>query len=418
VSSDGATQQGGIRSVLREAPEFRWLWLSQMSSAIGDGILTVGITAYILGDEGISTLGLVLGSNALGFILLSLPAGLLSDRYQRQRLLIVALVLRCVSVLLLALTATVDDAVPYWLVLTFVEGAGRALNWPAYQALVADLLPSDLRRAGNSLGAASLQATGVVGPTLGGVLVTLAGARPTLVADGVLFAVASVPLLLLPARDGHGGGQSSAEDVAEVITVVRRRRWLSASIFSNGLQLTLVIPAVYLIVPLVAARSGPSTYGLLLATQSAGAVVATVIASRWEPRRRGLASYCALSALALPLLSGAVTDAVFPLYVSLFLCGIGVTLYTTYWFTAIQDGVPPRVLGRVIGLTSVTSLTPVGYALIGILLDRTEIWVVSILAGVGLAISIAVPLSVRGGMEMRRKVTARRSARTGGSTAA
>lgn len=66
VSSDGTTQQGGIRSVLRGAPAFRWLWLSQMSSAVGDGILTVGITAYILGNDGISSLGLVLGSNALG----------------------------------------------------------------------------------------------------------------------------------------------------------------------------------------------------------------------------------------------------------------------------------------------------------------------------------------------------------------
>jgi MFS family permease len=410
LDRDGGTAGSGIGSVLRRAPDFRRLWLSQMFSAVGDGILAVGITAHILTSHGISSLGLVLGANGLGFIALSLPAGLLSDRFPRRVLLVAALVLRCACVFLLVLFSALGDALLPWLVLMSLEGAGRALNWPAYQALIADLLPVDLRRAGNSLGAASLQATGVVGPMLGGVAVALAGPLPTLLADGMLFLAAALPLLLLPAGEGHGQGRSAAEDVTEAVAVVRRRRWLSASIFSNGLQLTLVTPAVYLILPLVARRSGPSTYGLMLATQAAGAVVATVVAARWEPRRRGLVAYGGLSALACPLVASAVTDSVLPLFVSLFLCGIGLTFYTTYWFTAIQDGVPARLIGRVIGLTSVTSLTPLGYVLIGILLSRVDIWVVSTLAGVALAVSIAGPLSVRGGMELRRAATSRRSA--------
>jgi len=350
----------------------------------------------------VDDLGLVLGANSLGFMLLSLPGGLLADRIRRGLLLVIALTVRASSVVALVLVSLSDFHLVPWLILMFVEGTGRALNWPAYQSMVADLLPDAFRQAGNALGAASLQATGVVGPMLGGVLVTFTGTTPTMLIDAGVFGLALVTLMRIsqrPMTDGQCGSIRGV--IVEPVRVLRHRPWLTASIISNGIQLTLVIPAVYLILPLVARRYGSGGYGMMLATQAAGSFIATFLAARWRPRRRGIVAYSALSSLGVLLSCVVVTDSVLVVFASLLLSGIGVTLYTTYWYTAIQDEVSAERMGGVIGLTSVFSLGPLGFASTGYLLSTVDLWVVSLLADLALCVAIVLPLTMPGGTELR-----------------
>jgi MFS family permease len=95
--------KGNLRSALRHR-DFRWLWLGQSASSLGDQLSVVAIAALVIGaGHGASGLGLVLAGRSLALVLFMVAGGIVGDRAQRTHVMLAADAVRVLAVAALAL---------------------------------------------------------------------------------------------------------------------------------------------------------------------------------------------------------------------------------------------------------------------------------------------------------------------------
>jgi len=133
--------------------DFRLLWMGQSVSLIGDGIYLVAIAwlVYDITNEP-GALALVGLAWALPMILALLFSGVLSDRFERRRLLVLSDLVRGAAIAAIAVL-TLTGVVELWqvVVLVVVYGIGEALFQPAFSAIVPDVVPREQLLQANSL---------------------------------------------------------------------------------------------------------------------------------------------------------------------------------------------------------------------------------------------------------------------------
>ncbi len=154
---------------------FRWLWLAVLISWIGTWMQTVG-AQWLLVDEpnAAALVSLVQAAGTLPMMLLALPGGVLADSFDRRWLLItVQGYLFVVALLLAVLTAAGLMPPALLLAFTFALGVGAAVQIPAWQAMMPELVPTDTVAGGGQVGPGQRQ-PGLCGRTGAG----RAGDRP------------------------------------------------------------------------------------------------------------------------------------------------------------------------------------------------------------------------------------------------
>ena len=134
----------------------------------------------LLADAGGSaaTLGIIGFLNTIPNLAFALPAGVLADRFDRRRVLLVFQAANMgVAVALAVLWATGDLSVFLMGVLAFLGGTFGTLSFPAFQAYLASTVPEEDLESAVALNSLSLQVARFVGPAIAGVL--LASVNPS-----------------------------------------------------------------------------------------------------------------------------------------------------------------------------------------------------------------------------------------------
>jgi MFS family permease len=154
-------------------PLFRALWIAAVASNIGTWMQNVG-AAWLMTSLAPSPamVALVQAATTLPVFLVGLPAGAVADVVDRRRLLLVTQGwMLCAAALLGALTLL--NAITPWslLLLTFALGLGAAMNAPAWQAIIPELVhPRELKPA-VTLNGVGYNVARALGPALGGAVV-------------------------------------------------------------------------------------------------------------------------------------------------------------------------------------------------------------------------------------------------------
>ncbi|MEU2777346.1 MFS transporter, partial [Streptomyces sp. NPDC007162] len=271
------------------APVFRALWIAQFVSNVGTWMQTVGAQWLLLG-HGATLVTLVQTASSLPVVLLALPSGVLADRFDRRRLLVVAQFAMCAVATVLAVLAFADALGPGpLLALTFLLGCGTALMGPAWQAIQPELVPREQLGGASALGAVNMNLARAIGPAVGGVLVAAAGAGWTFAFNAVSFLGIVVVLLLWKRPAVPPVPAARRESFVTALYAARRYVWNAPGVRRVLLRTALFIPgaaAVWSLLPLVAGDSlhlGSGGYGLLLAAVGIGAVSGAFLL----PRIRG-----------------------------------------------------------------------------------------------------------------------------------
>src|SRR5215813_6686641 len=150
-------------------PIFRALWIATVASNIGTWMQDVGESWLMVS--------------------LALPAGALADVVDRRRLLLITQSWMLVSAAAMGLLTLAGMATPWLLlVLTFTLGLGTAMNGPAFQAILPEIVPRQEIPAAVTLARVAVNVSRAVGPALGGLLVAAAG-------PGVVFLLNAVSFL-------------------------------------------------------------------------------------------------------------------------------------------------------------------------------------------------------------------------------
>ncbi|HVE98580.1 MAG TPA: MFS transporter [Mycobacteriales bacterium] len=386
--------------------DFRLLWLGQSISAIGDMIFPVAIAVRVL-DEGGSAgdLGLVLAARSLSLVLFVVVGGVVADRLRRTRVMVGADVLRAAAALVLAVSPG-DLSVMSLAAVTFVIGSGEAFFRPAYGAIVPSVVPADRLAAANGVTSVALNSAHIIGPAIAGVLVATVGWRTAFAVDGLTFLVSLATLVRIqePAVVRTGERTSAVRDALAGIRAVRERPWILAVLLYFSVHLMVSLAPVIVLRPVIVAdRFGDrALLGVLLAAFGAGAVVGGVLATRWRPRRAGVAAMCGLLPLAATMLALAYSPYLWLVVLAEFLGGIGIEVFQVNWITAVQRDVPRHLLARVVSLDWMMSLglMPLGFALTGPVTDAVGEQAVLVVAAAVAVLGLVV-LVVPGAAEFR-----------------
>ncbi|HEX6203662.1 MAG TPA: MFS transporter, partial [Thermoanaerobaculia bacterium] len=170
-------------------PLFRSLWLATLASNLGTWLQNVG-AAWLMTELTTSPVlvALVQAATSLPMFLLALPAGALADVYDRRRLLLLAQGWMLVVAALLAALTLAGTMTP-WLLLaaTFALGLGAAVNQPAWQAIIPELVPREELAPAVALGSVGFNLARAAGPALGGAIVATAGPGANFLLNALSF---------------------------------------------------------------------------------------------------------------------------------------------------------------------------------------------------------------------------------------
>lgn len=357
--------------------DFRIFWIGQLVSHIGDWMLTVGggwITARLTSSA--TSLAMVASIATLPMILLMLSAGVVADRYERRKvMLITQVLLLALSLLGAAVVAAERITVGLMCVWYLLLGAILSLNSPARQALLADLVPAAHLASAVSLRGAAFYGAQLVGSALAAALLAFAPLYWIFIVNALTFLPLIYGLMVISPRPTAAQAKRS---VRGSLGDGLRYAWRSDSVRTLLGVMALVsicilpFPQVFWPVFVEQAIAG-SERDLAVLTSGAGlgALLGFLAFSRVrEGARRGVAlGAAALIACALAGLSVTSSRAVATGLAALMAFGIGLMLGALS--TLLQLATSDALRGRVMGLSEIllVGITPVAAITIGVGVD-------------------------------------------------
>jgi MFS family permease len=264
---------------------FRWLWLGVFISYIGTWMQTVGAQWLLVDSPNAATLvSLVQVANTLPVMLLALPGGVLADSFDRRWLLFTVQVYFFVVGMLLAVLTFAGKMPPALLLaLTFAIAIGAAVQLPAWQATIPELVPRTQLRAATRLEMVGVNVARAGGPALAGVVIASFGV-PVVFALNALSVVFLTTALLFWRR--RSTGLETRERFVPALRAGGRYVWHEPVVRRILLRATLfVMPgmALWALLPVVASQRlglGAAGYGALFGALGLGAIVAALVLGR------------------------------------------------------------------------------------------------------------------------------------------
>jgi MFS family permease len=396
--------------------DFALLWTGMTVSLIGDGILLVALTwqTYEL-SRSPSTLGWIAAAYVAPMAVVLLGGGVLTDRFERRKLMIAADLIRVVSVGAIGALAIAHDLRLWQLAsLAALTGIGDALFAPAFGSIVPEIVPRELLVEANSLDQFVRPVSNVIGPALAGVLIAGAGVGTAFVVDAATFMVSTATALRLTPRPFAQVEERSAwRELGEGFAFVRARTWLWATLLVSAI--VMVGPSArYVLLPHLVKNelhATASALGLVYASMAAGSIVAAFAYGQLGLVRRYVLVMYASWAVALLVIAGyGVAGNVAQLVALGFVAGLGIAFGQATWGTMMHRLVPREVLGRVTSLDWLfgTSLMPMWFVAIGFVADGVGVRATLIAAGLISGITTMLfPLLVPGIRDPERDTTAR-----------
>ena len=351
---------GGLR-----APFYRY-WVSGFLADFGDGVRLAAfplLAAQLTRSP--AAVAAVTAVQGLPWLLLGSGLGVLVDRADRRRLMVMVDIARTAVIMALA-AAIVMHGAGLWLVYltAFVTGIGSALRDTAAVTCVPRLAgPADLEAANARVIAGQIVGNELAGPAAGGWLFGVAAVLPFAV-NASTMGLAILLLLTLPAVFGPVPGERASRSPGSVLGSVRHElgeglRWLrqhrdvrdvtlAAGVISAADASWFAVLVLYVVQVL---GRPPGTYGLLVAVGAVGGVIAGGLGARlarWLGPWRSLVSaglVLAATQAALGLTSSVVIAAAM-----LFASSAAFALFNMTAITMRQRQVPAALLGRVTSL--------------------------------------------------------------------
>ncbi|MBB5984629.1 MFS transporter [Sphingobium lignivorans] len=397
--------QASLPSSPLRLPLFRAVWMASLASNFGGLVQSVG-ASWTMASMGASAemVALVQSSVSLPIVLLSLWAGAVADNLDRRKVMLCAQSFMLVASVILALAAWAGLLTPWALLgFTFLIGCGTAVNGPAWQASVGEMVPRPMLPEAVALNSMGFNIARSLGPAIGGAIVAVAGAAAAFATNAVSY----VGLILVLARWKPDRPPRTLPRESLGLAMLAGVRYVS---LSPAIRIVLVraiifgVPgaAIPAMMPLVARdliAGGPLTYGILLGAFGIGAV-GGALASRRLRSRFSTEMIVRLASLAVA--TGACLTAflgyLLPTLVALALAGGGWVLALSTFNVSVQMASPRWVVARALALYQMAAFggLAAGSWLFGVLADHhgvaAALAIASVVQLLGLALAFLMPL--------------------------
>ena len=359
---------------------YRLFFGGQTVSLVGTWITRVATSWLVYRLTGSELLlGLVAFAGQIPLLLIAPFGGVLGDRWDRRRILIVTQVLSALQSLALALLVFSDRiTVPLLIGLQIVQGVINAFDTPARQAFVVEMVeePDDLPNA-IALNSSMFNASRIIGPTIAGVLIAAVGEAWCFLLDTFSYVAVIFSLLAMRVarRDRSGTRPHMFDELRAGFRYVAGFAPVAALLGQVALVSIMGMPYAVLM-PVVAGEvlhGGPHTLGLLMTAVGAGALLGTVyLAARHTVLGLGRVIAVATVTLSVGLIAFSFSNTLAVSLAILPFVGAGMMLQAASANTILQTIVDEKMRGRVMAFYSMAVLgtQPIGSLMAGALADR------------------------------------------------
>ena len=356
-----------FRDVFRNE-NLRRLELAWAASIVGNWAYLVAVSVYAYGVGGQAAVGLILLLRLVPAALIAPFAGLLADRYRRERVLLVTNLLRVVLISAAAACVFLDapPAVVYGL------AVAAAIATTPFRSAQAALTPS-LARSPSELTAANAVASTVeslaafAGPAIAGLLLAVASTGTVFALTAALVAVSTLFVLRIHAPESKQRRELAASTIASEALVGFRTvlgeptlrvlvgLFTAQTFVAGAVQVYLVVSAIELL------DLGEAGVGYLNSAMGIGALVGGLLAfSLTGARRLSPAFMLGVVLWGVPLILLGIWQSIAPALLLFALLGVGNSLVDVAAFTLVQRAVPDEILARVFGVIQMLWLGSVG----------------------------------------------------------
>ncbi|HEX9705687.1 MAG TPA: MFS transporter [Gemmatimonadales bacterium] len=378
---------------------FRLFFFGQAVSLTGTWMQTVaqGWLVLLLTDSPFYV-GLVSALGSLGVLLFSLYAGVVADRTDKRRAILITQTLQMLQALALAILVWTDTVtVGSVMALAAFLGVVSAFDIPIRQSFVIDMVGKDDLLNAIALNSSVFNATRVLGPAVAGVVIGKLGIVWCFVlnAFSYLAVLRNLAAMELPPPPSVAPTGSAWAGFREIVAFVRGDARVTALIVLTGVLSVFGFP--FLIMMPVFARDvlkvGAEGYGVLMASVGLGAMVGALgIAaySRWLPR--GRLQLAGGTAFGLLVALFAVSRSFALAVLLLGLAGCAMIVNNALTNTMLQTLVPDHLRGRVMGFYSLVfvGMGPLGAFQAGVFAERFGAPMAVGFGGVACALAVAL----------------------------
>ncbi|HEX6354589.1 MFS transporter [Actinophytocola sp.] len=377
-------------------------WSAMAVSQTGTAVTVVALplVAVTTLDASAFEVSLLTAATYLAWAVIGLPAGVFVQRLPLRGTQVAMDLVRAVAIASVPVTWWLGHlTMPHLVAAALVISLANVVFDVGNQTFLPSIVSRDELTARNSLVSATYSTTALGGPSLGGIVVQVLGAVPTLLVDAVSFVVSAVLLRGLP----RGSAQATERPAMGAMIregwrfvarhpVMRPCMWgATADNFANG-ALMAIIP-VFLVRDL---HASPVLVGLLIAADGVGSLIGAAIAPRLTARLGSARALMvaafggAAAALLMPLGHGVWGMVAFAVANVGF--GMGVVVFSINARTHRQVASPPELLSRVIATVRFVSwgAIPFGALLGGAVASaigpRGGLWVACLLTLAGPAV--------------------------------
>ena len=339
-------------------PDFRLLWASAFTSSVGTWMQTVAQNWLVLTMTGsASWLGFAAFLQETPFLLFSLFGGVLADRRDRRRILLLSQVVQLSSAFLLAgLIFTNHIQVWMILVLAVVVGFAQSFGGPAYQALVPTLVDKEDLPNAVALNSIQFNLARVIGPVLAGIAFYKLGAAACFGLNGLSFLAVIVALLLLKRGAPTGAASGSVlQNLKAGLVAVRDARGLRGLIGLSFVGSFCAFPLVTFLPVFAKDVFGQDAkgYSALLAAFGMGAVCGAIgTAGFGHVKRRGALAVTMQMTFGALAVGFALSRVPWISYALLFGAGAAIVIVFAMFMTLVQQNVDDALRGRVVSVYS------------------------------------------------------------------
>jgi len=354
---------------------YRLLWTGTLISHSGDWMDQLALNWLVLElTDSPFYLGLVNLCRAIPILLFTLIGGVVADRVERRKLLMVTQ--SVAMILAFGLAALVSAGlISMWQILTIatLRGLMMSFNLPARQTIISDLVPRSSLANAIALNSVTMSITKIVGPSLAGVLITLVGTAGCFYINGISFLAVLWTLyaMVFPRVDSRPPDEGLRKSLSEGLRYIRSQ----PTVF---LLVTLAVVPMFFGLPYqtmlaVFAKEvlaiGPTGLGVLTSAVAVGAIIGGLsLASLGDSAPQGMIMLAAMMCFGTLLIVFSYSS--WPPVSVLLLVGVGAS-FTTYNASnnsLLQMIVPDEFRGRILSTLFINrGLVPLGTALAGTL---------------------------------------------------
>lgn len=402
-----------VRSVKKKYPPlfvpvaasraFRFLWIGNTLSVFGSSVTSVIVPVLVYSlSHSTMTMGMIMTAYMLPNVIILPFAGMIVDRVNRARLMQAADLVRCLlGFIVMGLGLSGLLTIHLLTLIAVFLGLMDGLFQPAFSALRAAVFIPEIRNSANALNQLSVQGMRLLGPALGGLIVSLLSAPAGFGIDALTFLISFICLLFLT-EEGTIHKDSVQQKISFLracfagFDVIRKSTWLWVTIAAFSLINIFTSGTIAILIPWLinVHEQFPSyVYGLVMSGEAVGAAgCAFIFGMRRKWRYRGFIAYGGVSIAGLCLLLMPLVHQVILLMMLMVIEGFGMMAFGLIWETSLQELVAPEAFGRVASLDMLGSfaLLPAGYLFTG--------WFADLIGGAPAIITMGLSVAIAAGL--------------------